>query len=1087
MKKLSQLFAFLFLALTVYAQKPELVIPKGHEGVITTFAISPNGTKIISGSWDMTIKLWDIRTGKEIKTFHGHTGFIRSLVFSKDGKNILSGSNDKTLILWDVQSGKKLKIFKGHEQSVLSCLFSMDESKLISASANSVRIWDVETGREINSESWDYSYFPLDFSDDGKIFVSASEIDDKVILRSVDNGEKIKEFSNGHSGIGSAELAFSPDGNKFASSSNRDVKIWDIETGNVICSLIGHTDRISSIAFSTDATKIATSSADKTIRLWDLSGNEIGRIQTNYIYGGSKILFASNNDKLITAGVSKSVSIDIWDIKTKMLEKTLKGLVSSFMIEPINSNIYLSDDNSNLKNISMSDGKVNSYCPKIHTGVFIQDKYLRSEKNDSIFIYDIFSNEIISSYKFRDGITCRFSNDYLKTVTFKNSEFVIYETISGKEIGRYESNFDVIYNLIPSPGLEYIAVSSSKDNKFEIWDIRKRKLIRSYEGNHRFLVSYLAFSYDCEYILAGDVIEATKIWETGKKKNIKTINKGSVAACFSKNGKYLLHTYRDDSFDMQSSLYDVETWKQLKKFPDTSPIMNIHNKGGSIIYNTFSSNNKYLYLNQGNSFLIWDIENNKEAKRLKNINPYEIKLSKDGKYLFVVASGYMKLLDAKTFEEKLTYYNFDEKDWVVATPEGRFDASTGAMDALYFVKGLNVIPLENLMEGFYTPNLWQRVLEGEKFEELKIKIEDLKLPPLVEITSPENNSNANGKDITVQVKVTDQGSGIDEILLYLNGKVVNTTQRGFKPIEQDNESKIKTFNISLINGKNIIKATAFNNQRTESIPDEITVLYDGKAKLANLNMLVIGIDKYKNESYNLNYAVSDATAFKNEIEKGSKEIFNQVNISFIKDEAVSREKILEELNKIKANASQEDVFVFYYAGHGVMSMEDQSQFYIIPYDVTTLYGDNEILQNRAISANELRQFSIELKAQKQMYVIDACQSGGMTDLLASRGAAKEKAMAQLARSTGTYWLSASGTDQFATEFKELGHGLFTYSILLGLEGQADGGEKDKKITVKELSSFLDDKVPELSEKHKGTSQYPSLYGFGMDFPIVIIK
>ena len=69
----------------------------------------------------------------------------------------------------------------------------------------------------------------------------------------------------------------------------------------------------------------------------------------------------------------------------------------------------------------------------------------------------------------------------------------------------------------------------------------------------------------------------------------------------------------------------------------------------------------------------------------------------------------------------------------------------------------------------------------------------------------------------------------------------------------------------------------------------------------------------------------------------------------------------------------------------------------------------------------------------------------------------------------------------------LGHGLFTYAILLGLQGQADGGAKDKKITVKELSSFLDDKVPELSEKHKGTPQYPNTYGRGMDFPIIIVK
>ena len=111
----------------------------------------------------------------------------------------------------------------------------------------------------------------------------------------------------------------------------------------------------------------------------------------------------------------------------------------------------------------------------------------------------------------------------------------------------------------------------------------------------------------------------------------------------------------------------------------------------------------------------------------------------------------------------------------------------------------------------------------------------------------------------------------------------------------------------------------------------------------------------------------------------------------------------------------------------------------------------------------------------------------MVDLLSTRGAAEEKAIAQLARSTGTYWLAASGTEQFAIEFKELGHGLFTHTILLGLRGQADGGNLDKKITVKELSAFLNDMVPELSEKYKGRAQYPHSYGYGQDFPIVIVK
>ena len=446
----------------------------------------------------------------------------------------------------------------------------------------------------------------------------------------------------------------------------------------------------------------------------------------------------------------------------------------------------------------------------------------------------------------------------------------------------------------------------------------------------------------------------------------------------------------------------------------------------------------------------------------------------------------------------------DNENWLLYNPDGYFDCSPGAEKfAGWHVnqgseKSSKFYPLSQFYDIFFTPDLGKRVLEGEDIIS-RVKMDEFKLPPLVKITSPIRNEELRGlkttttnlksnkKEMQIVVKVTDQGGGIDEIRLYNNGKLVNTTQRGYKVVEAKDSVKIKIFNIILSNGDNNFKATAFNNQRTESIGDEINVNYLGIENKINLHLLAIGLDNYKNPKYKLNYALSDATAFKQEIEKGSKSIFGNVKITFLKDADATRAKILQEFNMLKLNVKQNDVFIFYYAGHGVMSQDENSQFYIIPYDVTQLYGNQEILKTKAVSAEELKTFSTELKAQKQLFILDACQSGGITKTLASRGATEEKAIAQLARSTGTYWLTASGSEQFATEFAELGHGVFTYAILKGLQGEADGGNKDKKITVKEISSFLNDKVPELSEKHKGSAQYPTSYGYGQDFPILVVE
>lgn len=170
----------------------------------------------------------------------------------------------------------------------------------------------------------------------------------------------------------------------------------------------------------------------------------------------------------------------------------------------------------------------------------------------------------------------------------------------------------------------------------------------------------------------------------------------------------------------------------------------------------------------------------------------------------------------------------------------------------------------------------------------------------------------------------------------------------------------------------------------------------------------------------------------------------------------------------------------------VMTEETSSEFYIVPHDVTQLYGKNDVLKDKGISATMLKQYAQGINAQKQVFILDACQSAGALETVAVRGAAEEKAIAQLARSTGTFWITATGSNQFAAEFEKLGHGIFTYALLEGITGAADANN-DKKLTVRELSTFIENKVPELSEKYKGTAQFPSAYSFGNDFPIVIYK
>jgi len=484
----------------------------------------------------------------------------------------------------------------------------------------------------------------------------------------------------------------------------------------------------------------------------------------------------------------------------------------------------------------------------------------------------------------------------------------------------------------------------------------------------------------------------------------------------------------------------------------------------------------------------------KTKSRKKEASAYN--LDPEGKfYIVTYSNGIMNLFSSK--ERKVVADMFvDGTDWAVIARDGRADGTEGAFKKLEWQEydsNNNLVKktsLDATFSNFYTPRLLYSILNdgsqiNEESQTDNTLVEQLNNTPKIKIEKPVDNFTSKNKEISLKVTAKYFDDPIKEILVYLNGKLIDPEE-----IDSDrNETEYsKTYNLYLLPGENKIKCKAVSFNYYESEPDEITVQYGGKIKkTSDLYMLVIGINKYKNPKYELNYALADALAFKEIIEKGSQSIFNNTEVVYLSDANADKESIQNAFNTIKSKAEANDVFIFYYAGHGVMSEEQKSEFFIVPYDVTQLYGNNDMLRSKGISAKELQTFSKELYAQKQLFIFDACQSGGMVELLASRGVAEERAIAQLARSTGTFWLTASNSEQYATEFEELGHGLFTYTILEGLEGGADGSSKDKKITVKEISAYINDMVPQLSKKYKGSAQFPNSYGYGQDFPVKLVK
>jgi serine/threonine protein kinase/Tol biopolymer transport system component len=250
----------------------EVFIYTGHTDSVWSVAWSPDGKRIASGSRDNTAQVWNASDGSHVFTYTGHaSNDVNTVAWSPDGKLIASGSDDKMVQVWNASDGSHVFTYTGHTELMWSVAWSPDGKWIASGSRdNTVQVWNARGGNKVFTyQGHSGTVKAVAWSPDGKRIVSGSDDKTAQVWNASDGSSSVFIYKGHTNTVWS--VAWSPDGKQIASGSlDKTVQVWNAGDGNNMFTYKGHTDLVGSVAWSPYGKWIASGSSDKTVQVWSV-------------------------------------------------------------------------------------------------------------------------------------------------------------------------------------------------------------------------------------------------------------------------------------------------------------------------------------------------------------------------------------------------------------------------------------------------------------------------------------------------------------------------------------------------------------------------------------------------------------------------------------------------------------------------------------------------------------------------------------------------------------------------------------------------------------------------------------------------
>jgi WD40 repeat protein len=550
----------------------KLVKQIGEDAEINRAKFSPDGKFIVTAENSKLARVWDAGTGTFLRELKHHSAAVNAVAFSPDSKYIGTASDDNTACVWNAATGQLVEDLRGHSGRVIEIAFSPDGVNLATeASDETARIWNLENKKKIELKGLSGPIAAIAFSRDGTLLATETsteapgveEGDYAVLVWDVATGKQKFKLQGHDEPI--AGIAFSGDSQYILTFSGDRVKLWYKDGFNK--TELRHPKAesqeelfLSSASFSPDSKYVVTTSADKTVRVWNVDdGTEISLL-LGHSRAVNSAAFSSDGKLLLTAGDDQTVRE--WPLEFEGRPKA-SGMVLPHMAGV--SSAAFNSDGTDVITSSQDEITLRSVGGKFPPVTFIVG-------NDRIRVADAVFSPNNQHIVAASGNQIHFFD--VEELRKKALEIGRKQNLTPQSIHRLrvlkpnhslalEQNSGAVFTVAYSPDKDKkLIVAATEDGKAVVWDADTKTAVGQIV--HDNMVTSAVFSPDGKSILTACVDGYLRIWNAGNfafEKNVGQKDVGVRAAQYSPDGRLIITSSMDAAY-----VLDVATGQRQPKF-----------------------------------------------------------------------------------------------------------------------------------------------------------------------------------------------------------------------------------------------------------------------------------------------------------------------------------------------------------------------------------------------------------------------------------------------------------------------------------------------------------------------------------------